>query len=108
MKIGDQFDLNIQPTKIQDEKFDQPIKLFDLYQNHPNPFNSSMAIRFNLLHAAEVEIKIFNLRGALIDEIFPGEYPAGFYQIGWNGTERYGNSVASSIYYCCLMAGNCN
>jgi cyanophycinase len=106
LKTGDQFDLNIQPTKVKDEKIDQPIQFFDLLQNYPNPFNSSTTIRFNLMHEAEIDIRIFNLRGELIKQISSTVCSAGFHEVTWNGIDRNGNSVASGVYCCCLMAGN--
>jgi len=106
LKIGDQFDLNIQPTKVKDEKINQPIQFFDLLENYPNPFNSSTTIRFNLMHEAEIDIRIFNLRSELIKQISSTVYSAGFHQVTWDGTDRNSNSVASGVYCCCFMAGN--
>jgi len=108
LKAGDQFDLKVQSTTINDNKNDQPIEFFDLYQNYPNPFNASTMIQFSFIHAAEVNIRIINLRGEIVNEISCGIYSAGFYQVSWDGTNDYGKSAVSGIYYCRLDSGNFN
>lgn len=43
----------------------------------PNPFTSSTMVSFELLEPGYVELLVFNLSGALIDELFTGEVPVG-------------------------------
>jgi hypothetical protein len=58
LKAGDQFDLTVQPAKIEPEKNDQPIQSFELHQNYPNPFNANTTIGFSLPGASLVTLKI--------------------------------------------------
>ncbi len=73
--------------------------LFKLYQNYPNPFNPQTTIEYNVSKVSQVELKIFNNNGelvnSLIDEVkYPGNYSAV-----WNGSDSKGNKVSSGAYY---------
>ncbi len=78
------------------------IKLLD---NYPNPFNSSTVIPFKLARAADIRIEIFSLSGQHIKTLIQQKYQAGSYNVNWNGTDRYNNSVASGVYIYQLRAG---
>ena len=43
----------------------KPIKL-ELFQNHPNPFNPTTTIRFDLPEKARVDLSVYNLVGQQI------------------------------------------
>lgn len=72
---------------------------FTLYQNFPNPFNSSSVIRFSLTKLSEVKLTIFNLLGEEIKTLVQGAHSPGVYEIIWNGEDDLGFSVASGIYF---------
>lgn len=80
---------------------------FTLFQNHPNPFNSSTEIRFHLPHSVRVQLSVFNVLGQtqgirLVDKILP----AGAHRVLWNGADVSGRALASGVYICRLQAGN--
>jgi len=69
-------------TSINDSSPNQ-IHQFNLQQNYPNPFNPTTTIRFSLLRAQRVLLKVYDLQGkevaALLDEKLPmGEHTAVF------------------------------
>ena len=68
-------------------------------RNVPNPFNPSTDFHFNLPAAGVAEVKIFNLRGALIRTVSGGVLPAGSAKIRWSGRNRDGADVASGVYF---------
>jgi len=78
---------------------------FVLEQNYPNPFNPETVIEYQLPHAAEVEISIFNLQGQKMITLIRGHRDAGFHKIIWNGTDEFGRTVASGVYLYQLKIG---
>lgn len=84
-------------------------KEFSLHQNYPNPFNPSTKIRFDLPKEANVTIQIYNVLGELVSEIVKGQhYAAGYHAVHWNGENRYGQAVASGLYYYSIKADHFN
>ena len=69
-----------------------------LAQNHPNPFNPSTTIAFSLARGAQVELKIFDARGALVRTLVDGGRPAGDQQVIWNGRDDSDRQVAAGVY----------
>jgi len=79
---------------------------FQLYQNHPNPFNPTTEIRFDLPEALRVELKVFNTLGQLVTTLADETRPAGAYRILWDGKNVSGVPMASGVYVYQLKAGN--
>ncbi|MCI0513425.1 T9SS type A sorting domain-containing protein [candidate division KSB1 bacterium] len=77
----------------------QPPPGYALYQNYPNPFNPQTHIEFSVGEPIEVQIVIYNQLGQQVRTLARGYYPAGQYQITWNGKNDYGQPVASGIYF---------
>jgi hypothetical protein len=71
-----------------------------LYQNHPNPFNSSTIIKYDLPEADQVSLKIFNIEGQLVTELVNKTQPAGTWQVIWDGKNSQQEAVTSGIYFC--------
>jgi len=72
-------------TDIKDDSYNP--EYFRLYNNYPNPFNSSTKIKFDLPHNSAVELKIYNVLGQLITTIIKEEKPSGFYEVDYNATD---------------------
>jgi hypothetical protein len=79
-------------------------KDFILYQNYPNPFNSQTTIRFNLNNPSNVQLRIFNSVGELVETLVDQELGSGIHEVIFD-SKRYTN-IASGIYYYNLQAGN--
>lgn len=75
---------------------------FYLYQNFPNPFNSSTNIKFNVPEESFVSIKVFDLLGREINTLVDEHKLPGIYNITLN-TERYTN-LTSGVYFYRLVA----
>jgi predicted CXXCH cytochrome family protein len=80
--------------------------VFALRQNHPNPFNPSTTIQYDLPQAAQVTINIYNSLGALVTRLVDQQQSAGSYSIQWDGKDQSGNNVASGIYFYKMEAGS--
>jgi len=77
----------------------------ELHQNYPNPFNPVTTIRYELARQVRVRIKVYNLLGQEIKDIFDGHKKAGYHVIQWDGTDSFGNPVGSGIYIYRIIAG---
>jgi len=77
-----------------------------LAQNHPNPFNPSTAIRFELSREADVTLAVYDVSGAEVARIAQGRYPAGSHEVRWNGVDARGNRAASGVYFYRLISEN--
>ncbi len=67
---------------------------------YPNPFNPETTIRFQLEEAAEVSMKIFNIRGQLVHSVAAKKCRPGVYEQHFNAA-----GLSSGIYFVQLKAG---
>jgi hypothetical protein len=86
-------------TDVED-KIGIPIS-YKLFQNHPNPFNPTTTIKYEIPELSFVNLKIFNLIGEEITTLVSAEKPVGSYEI-----EFYAANLPSGIYFYRLQAGN--
>ncbi len=70
-----------------------------LLPNFPNPFNPVTHIRFELPQATQVKLKIFDMRGRLVQLLLNQRLSPGIHQVEWQARD-----VASGIYFCWLQA----
>jgi len=80
---------------------------YALSQNHPNPFNAGTTISYSLPVAGNVALKIYNVRGQLVQTLVEGMQPAGEYAARWDGSDGEEQQVASGIYFYRLSADHC-
>ena len=73
---------------------------FHLYQNYPNPFNTATRIPYTLRSPADVEIKIFDVRGRFLQTLFRDHSGAGTHTFRWDA-----GSFSSGTYYIQLISG---
>lgn len=73
---------------------------FELFQNHPNPFNPSTEIRFQLPKATRVTLKVFNMLGEEVATLVNDARSPGLQVITWDAS-----GMPSGVYFYCLQAG---
>lgn len=73
---------------------------FYLKQNYPNPFNAITNITYSIKKPTRVQLKIFNVRGQLIEVLVDEFQETNEYTIQWDAFE-YG----SGVYFYRLQAG---
>lgn len=78
---------------------------FELYPNHPNPFNSETIIRFSLPDAGNVNLTIYDIRGQVIKHLSEGYYQAGTHSLRWDGRNDAGDISASGVYLIEVRSG---
>ncbi len=71
---------------------------FSLFNNYPNPFNSSTVIRFQLSRTADIKLSIYNIRGEQVKSWEMKNMKSGYHHIPWNGTDYTQSPVSSGIY----------
>ncbi len=76
-----------------------------LNQNHPNPFNPSTSISFELPADQSAWLGIYNPQGRLVRILQDGSLSRGTHQLLWDGLDERGNEVGSGIYLYELCSG---
>ena len=82
-----------------------------LLHNYPNPFNPETWIPYQLAHAADVTLTIYDTKGVLVRQLDLGHQQAGYYTnrtraAYWDGRNRLGEAVGSGVYFYHLSAGD--
>ena len=76
-----------------------------LQQNHPNPFNPSTLIPFQISERGHVRMDVYNILGQRVVTLIDEERPAGFHRVQWDGTDRLGRGVSAGVYIYRLSTG---
>ncbi len=79
---------------------------YKLYDNFPNPFNPSTKIAFDLPKASHVELVIYDIVGREVAQVADADYPAGYTELTWNGTNKNGVIVSSGVYFYRVSTGS--
>jgi len=87
--------LNYKTTSIQNNNLLITDKI-ELYQNFPNPFNSSTKIKYKINKESNLLINLIDINGRIITIQKPTKQKPGFYEITLN-YEYY--NLSSGIYY---------
>ncbi|MCK5146664.1 T9SS type A sorting domain-containing protein [bacterium] len=90
---------------VDEEKQTIPMD-FQLMQNYPNPFNPATKIKYKLQRSCNTCLSIYNSQGHLIRVLQDSYYPAGIYNIEWDGCDQQGEVVGSGIYFARLNYGS--
>lgn len=72
---------------------------------HPNPFNPSTRIVFDLPSKRDVVVELFDVRGRRIATLLRGQCEAGHHSVAWDGRDDHRVEVGSGTYFVCLNAG---
>lgn len=93
-------------TRVEEPPY-RPLA-FSLGQNYPNPFSAGTVVThipFELLHGGHVELKIYDVAGRLVRDLFEGDLSADSYSLPWRGLDDEGRRVATGIYSYELVCG---
>jgi len=81
-------------TAVQEFSQGEPFRAFELFPNHPNPFNPSTTIAFDLPRPSEVTLKIFDLVGHEVATLAQQRMQAGRYNFKWDAS-----GVPGGVYF---------
>ncbi|MCI0715171.1 MAG: T9SS type A sorting domain-containing protein [Chlorobi bacterium] len=80
------------PIGIHEISNETPLE-FKLFQNFPNPFNSTTKIRYQVNRQAKISIKVYNVLGQEIKTLMNREQKVGIYEITFTG-----NNLSTGLY----------
>tara|TARA_B100000029_G_scaffold416774_1_gene421168 strand:- start:13 stop:948 length:936 start_codon:yes stop_codon:yes gene_type:complete len=83
---------------------------FSLAQNHPNPFNPSTTISYNVEQSGYVNLKVYDVMGRLVRTLVDNQYVSAGHQAGysvlWNGLDNNGQKASAGLYIYRLQSGS--
>ncbi|MBX2991360.1 MAG: hypothetical protein KF749_09330 [Bacteroidetes bacterium] len=95
--IVDEFAFGFGPASVP---ANEPVPVsFALLQNHPNPFNPSTTIDYDIAKAGNVELHVYDLLGRHVAELLSGEQTPGRHSVVWDGTDDEGQQVSGGVYF---------
>jgi hypothetical protein len=85
-------------------------KAVNIVQNHPNPFNPSTAITYEVKPAVDnvqvpVDLMIFDVHGRLVRTLIDERKSTGTYTVNWDGRDERGVMAESGVYLFRLQSG---
>lgn len=83
-------------SDVQNET-DNNLNNFQLYQNHPNPFNPKTIISWRQSVRSKVEITVYDLLGSEVITLIDEEKTAGNYEIEFDASNYH---LSSGVYFC--------
>ncbi|MBL51641.1 MAG: hypothetical protein CMG57_06750 [Candidatus Marinimicrobia bacterium] len=78
---------------------------YNLYQNHPNPFNPTTTLRYDLPEDGMVNITIYDMMGRKVISLVNDHQTVGYKSIQWNGKNNLGEPVSAGVYLYMLHVG---
>ena len=85
--------LGVAVTEIPEE--------FALFPAYPNPFNPETVICYQLSADSDVSLKIYDVKGQMIETLLNKTQDPGFYKVNWKP-----NNLPSGVYFCKLTIGD--
>ncbi len=83
------------------EEDDNNVSSFELNQNYPNPFNPTTSISFTLENNANVQLAVFDAKGALVANLVNGNVNSGAHSVEFNAA-----GLSTGVYYYTLNVNN--
>lgn len=72
----------------------------------PNPFHTSVDLRFGLPVTEEADVRVYDLSGRLVRRVFTGTLGAGEQRVTWDGRKDGGRVVGQGLYVVRVQAGS--
>ena len=70
-----------------------------LHSPKPNPFNNRTEIRFQIPARTNVDLKVYNSIGRLVNTLASSEMNPGYYTMSWNGKDNQNRTQSKGIYF---------
>ena len=75
------------------------------FRSFPNPFNPRTNVMLELERPSVVRLRVFDLRGAVVRNVYEGELAAGSHRFAWDGRDDATRPVAGGVYFVRLDFG---
>jgi len=89
------------PLDVDEETGGVSNAVYRLGGNYPNPFNPTTNINYSLSKPGNVTLKVYDVKGRLVETLVDGYKSASSHNVGWNAV-----NVASGIYFYSLSVNN--
>ena len=103
---ADIVDITITVSDVLSSSTDNLPKKLDIRHAHPNPFNNSVSISFEIPNSNNVNLSIFDMNGRKVRKMSLGKLKNGFHNVVWDGKNNLGNELSSGIYMAVLEIGD--
>ncbi|UCH83072.1 MAG: T9SS type A sorting domain-containing protein, partial [Candidatus Latescibacterota bacterium] len=70
-----------------------------LMQNHPNPFNPTTRITYDVANAGHVRVEIYDVSGRMVRTLVNEHRGVGRYEVEWDGRNASGTPVHTGVYF---------
>ncbi len=78
----------------------------NLSQNHPNPFNPTTRISYEIRSRVHVSLSVYDVQGRTIKTLVNEVKSPGQFTAQWDGTNNNGSRVSTGVYFYRLNAGS--
>jgi len=95
--------LHLLPAGIVEKEIPE---VFSVNQNYPNPFSSQTVIRYGCPGKAKVCIQVFDIMGRMVKTLANKEVEAGYHEVKWDGSNKFGRKIANAVYFYRIQAGD--
>jgi len=96
--VADMGALYFHQLAVGDER--TSVRRYGLAQNYPNPFNAETRIAFEIAHAGDARLDVFDVTGRLIQTLARGPISAGTHEVLFDA-----HDLPSGTYFARLTAG---
>ena len=94
------------PATVEEEEEIITPEDFQLFQNHPNPFNNETTIKYTLSKSCHVSLIIYNILGQKVRTLVTEYQKAGVKTVSWDAKDEKGKDLGSGIYFYQLSTGS--
>jgi hypothetical protein len=70
-----------------------------LHQNHPNPFNPTTTLTYDVATPGAVSVRIYDVSGKLVRTLVDEFKTTGRYELSWDGRNNNGTTVTTGVYF---------
>jgi hypothetical protein len=78
-----------------------------LYGAHPNPFNPTTTITYEVAKTGHITLAVYDVSGRLVKTLVSGVRQQDVvHSVTWDGSDIAGEAVASGVYFLRLVAGH--
>ncbi len=99
-------EMSVTVVGVNDNQPSLVVNEFALNNNYPNPFNPTTNITFSVPNMSKVSLVVYNTLGQKVRTLVNNQTLSGNQTAVWNGTNEFGSSVPSGIYYYRMESGS--